>query len=93
MQFPPLNQTDAYFFEPTNPHVKQYQKYIHNISRILNCVSCEKCKLFGKMQTYGVGTALKIILGYNTQYKRNELVALFNTLNKISVSVNTYFNY
>ena len=45
------------------------------------------------MQTYGLGTALKIILGYNTQYKRNELVALFNTLNKITISVNTYYNY
>ena len=45
------------------------------------------------MQTYGLGTALKILLGYNTQYKRNELVALFNSFNKISISVNTYFNY
>ena len=45
------------------------------------------------MQTYGLGTALKILLGYNLQYKRNELVAMFNTLNKISISVNTYFNY
>ena len=43
------------------------------------------------MQTYGLGTALKILLGYNTQYKRNELVALFNTLNKITVSVNNYY--
>ena len=46
-------------------HVKQYQRYIHNISRILNCVECEKCRLFGKMQTYGLGTAMKILLGYD----------------------------
>lgn len=45
------------------------------------------------MQTYGLGTALKILLGYNTQYKRNEIVAMFNALNKISISVNTFFNY
>lgn len=45
------------------------------------------------MQTYGLGTALKVLLGYNTPYKRNEIVAIFNTLNKISISVNTYFNY
>lgn len=45
------------------------------------------------MQTYGLGTALKILLGYNIQYKRNEIVAMFNTFNKISISVNTYFNY
>ena len=93
VDFLPLNQTDTYFFVPNNSHVKQYQRYIHNISNILNCVECEKCRLFGKMQTYGIGTALKIILGYNTQYKRNEIVALFNTLNKISISVHTYYNY
>lgn len=45
------------------------------------------------MQTYGLGTALKILLGYSQFSKRNELVAMFNTLNKISISVNTYFNY
>lgn len=43
------------------------------------------------MQTYGVGTALKILLGYPTPYKRNELVALFNVFNKISMSVHTYY--
>lgn len=47
--------------------------------------------MFGKMQTYGVGTALKILLGYPTPYKRNEIVALFNVFNKISMSVDTYF--
>lgn len=44
------------------------------------------------MQTYGVGTALKILLGYPTPYKRNEIVALLNVFNKISVSVDTYYS-
>jgi len=57
----------------------------------MNCVECEKCRLFGKMQTYGIGTALKILLGYNAFYKRNEMVALFNAWNKISMSVDFYF--
>jgi hypothetical protein len=43
------------------------------------------------MQTYGVGTALKILLGYPTPYKRNEMVALFNVFNKIAMSVDTYY--
>ena len=73
--------------------VKQYQKYIQNISSILNCVECEKCRLFGKMQTYGVGTAFKILLGYPTLYKRNEIVALLNVFNKISMSVDTYYTH
>jgi ERO1-like protein alpha len=52
----------------------------------MDCVECEKCRLFGKMQTYGLGTAMKIIFGH-VDLKRNEVVALMNTLNKISMSV------
>ena len=44
------------------------------------------------MQTYGIGTALKILLGYNNFYKRNEIVALYNAWNKISMSVEFYYN-
>jgi hypothetical protein len=79
------------FFTPYNPKVKEYQKYIHNISRIMNCVDCEKCKIFGKMQTYGIGTALKILLGYKQPFKRNEIVALINLFNKISISVGHFY--
>ena len=57
----------------------------------MNCVECEKCRLFGKMQTFGIGTALKILLGYQDLYKRNEIVALYNAWNKISMSVEFYF--
>lgn len=28
------------FFKADNEHVKQYQKYIHNISEIFNCLEC-----------------------------------------------------
>lgn len=27
----------------------------------MDCVECEKCKVFGKMQVYGIGVALKIL--------------------------------
>lgn len=81
------------FFSHYNPKVKEYQKYIHNISRIMNCVDCEKCKIFGKMQTYGIGTSLKILLGYKEQFNRNEIVALFNLFNKISISVGYFYQY
>lgn len=43
------------------------------------------------MQTYGIGTALKILLGYKNPYKRNEIVALFNAFNKLTMSVETYY--
>ena len=43
------------------------------------------------MQTYGIGTALKILLGCKQPYKRNEIVALINTFNKISISVGHFY--
>ena len=51
----------------------------------MDCVSCEKCRLWGKLQVLGLGTALKIllmegdVLGYGV-LQRNEVVALVNTL-------------
>lgn len=32
-----------------------------NITRIMDCVGCDKCRLWGKLQTQGMGTALKIL--------------------------------
>lgn len=32
-----------------------------NISRIMDCVGCEKCRLWGKLQFLGLGTAMKIL--------------------------------
>eukprot|EP00201_Polytomella_parva_P019162 CAMPEP_0175054010 /NCGR_PEP_ID=MMETSP0052_2-20121109/9255_1 /TAXON_ID=51329 ORGANISM="Polytomella parva, Strain SAG 63-3" /NCGR_SAMPLE_ID=MMETSP0052_2 /ASSEMBLY_ACC=CAM_ASM_000194 /LENGTH=785 /DNA_ID=CAMNT_0016318633 /DNA_START=502 /DNA_END=2859 /DNA_ORIENTATION=- len=31
------------------------------ITRVMDCVGCEKCKLWGKLQTLGVATALKVV--------------------------------
>jgi hypothetical protein len=36
------------------------EKY-RNISRIMDCVGCEKCRLWGKLQFLGIGTAMKIL--------------------------------
>jgi ERO1-like protein alpha len=44
----------------------------------MDCVSCEKCKLWGKLQMMGIGTALKILVEdsdeVNTDLQRNEIV-------------------
>jgi hypothetical protein len=36
-----------------------------NISQIIDCVSCQKCKLHGKLQIYGLATMLKILFSDN----------------------------
>lgn len=32
-----------------------------NVSRIIDCIGCDKCRLWGKIQVQGLGTALKIL--------------------------------
>jgi len=62
-----------------------------NVTSIIDCASCEKCRLWGKLQTQGLGTALKIlftpagITDYDLQ--RNEVVALFNGFGRLSNSI------
>ncbi|GBG66329.1 hypothetical protein CBR_g58818 [Chara braunii] len=74
------------------PQLKQeLQKHFRNISRVMDCVGCEKCRLWGKLQMLGLGTALKILFCTNEngefqQFKlqRNEVIALVNTLGRFS---------
>ncbi|XP_014290880.1 ero1-like protein isoform X1 [Halyomorpha halys] len=40
---------------------EEFKQHFRNISRIMDCVGCEKCKLWGKLQVQGLGTALKIL--------------------------------
>lgn len=40
---------------------EDFRQQFRNISRIMDCVGCEKCKLWGKLQIQGLGTALKIL--------------------------------
>ncbi|KAF8561518.1 hypothetical protein P879_09259 [Paragonimus westermani] len=74
---------------------QQFRRHFHNISRIMDCVGCEKCRLWGKLQTQGMGTALKILFASSDffqpkfQLSRREIVALFNALNRLSVSIGT----
>merc|ERR1711976_546779 len=72
------------------PIRKQFIQYFHNISNIMDCVSCEKCRMYGKLQVYGIGTAMKILFGSSPdqrnkfELKRNEIISLINTLAKYS---------
>ncbi len=48
-----------------------------NISKILDCISCEKCRLNGKVQIKGMGTAMKILFSPSSPgitYSRIELI-------------------
>ena len=74
-----------------------YRAHFRNISRVLDCVGCEKCRLWGKLQFLGLGTAIRILIGDEETdgadvnkvpaLSRNELVALINVLHRLSMSL------
>lgn len=81
---------------------EEFRLHFHNISRIMDCVGCDKCRLWGKLQTHGMGTALKILFSdlptshYRNhdglvyapfQLTRNEVVALFQSFGRYSSSI------
>ena len=41
---------------------KELQAAFRNVTAVMDCVGCEKCKLWGKLQLMGVATALKVLV-------------------------------
>lgn len=56
--------------------MNQFKLRFRNISEIIDCVGCQKCKLHGKLQIYGLATMLKILYNENKplKIKRNEMI-------------------
>ncbi|KAK2990822.1 hypothetical protein RJ640_004185 [Escallonia rubra] len=80
----------------SGPELKQQiQRQFKNISSLMDCVGCEKCRLWGKLQVLGLGTSLKILFSVDNQdslgqallLQRNEVIALMNLLHRLSESV------
>ena len=76
---------------------EDFRQRFRNVSRLMDCVGCDKCRLWGKLQTAGYGTALKVLFEYEPgkdfSLKRTELVALVNTLGRISNSITALTNF
>lgn len=78
---------------------EEFRLHFLNISRIMDCVGCDKCRLWGKLQVQGLGTALKILFSTDIDsninspskmkgmLQRTEIVSLWNAFSKLSESV------
>jgi ERO1-like protein beta len=70
---------------------EDFRSRFRNVSRLMDCVGCDKCRLWGKLQTAGYGTALKVLFEFDEAddfvLKRTELVALVNTLDRLGTSM------
>ncbi|KAK3270302.1 endoplasmic oxidoreductin-1 [Cymbomonas tetramitiformis] len=84
------------------PQLKeQLREHFQNISAVMDCVGCEKCKLWGKLQMLGLATSLKILFTVDPsdsaalgstqkpalELERNEVIALINLMARLSESL------
>ncbi|CAF1196059.1 unnamed protein product [Adineta steineri] len=66
----------------------EFKEHFRNVSRIMDCVGCDKCKLWGKLQIQALGTTLKILFSQSPiQLQRSELVSLINGFTQLSTSI------
>ena len=92
---PKIFDESLMFKDPGLSGLKEdFRNRFRNVSRTMDCIGCDKCRLWGKVQTAGYGAALKILFEFdddhravNPPLRRTELVALINTLNRVSHSL------
>jgi ERO1-like protein beta len=82
---------------------EEFKAHFRNVSRIMDCVGCAKCQLWGKIQTTGIATAMKILFELDelaldpitnpNLLQRSEVVALVNTLHRLSESLHAVENF
>ncbi|KAF1946299.1 endoplasmic oxidoreductin [Clathrospora elynae] len=92
---PEIFDETVMFQDPDTVMLKEdFRNRFRNVSRIMDCVGCDKCRLWGKLQTNGYGTALKVLFEFDENdsskdppLRRTELVALINTMDRLSHSL------
>jgi hypothetical protein len=91
---PQIFNENLMFKNGEGPSLKEdFRNRFRNVTRLMDCVGCDKCRLWGKLQTAGYGTALKVLFEFDNNngdipiLRRTELVALFNTYARLSNSL------
>lgn len=86
LQKQPLFDESSLFGE--NPLLKdEFRARFRNVLAIMDCVGCDRCRLWGKVQTTGYGTALKLLFDADeaeVNVSKQEVVALVNTFDRLT---------
>jgi len=98
---PQIFDESLMFKNGEGPSLKEdFRNRFRNVSRLMDCVGCDKCRLWGKLQTAGYGAALKVLFEFDNNknpdlpiLKRTELVSLFNTYARLSSSLNAIIQF
>ncbi|CAG7854695.1 ERO1-like protein 2; AltName: Full=Endoplasmic reticulum oxidoreductin-1-like protein B; Flags: Precursor [Serendipita indica DSM 11827] len=89
---------ESILFRGENAVLKEeFKQHFRNVSSIMDCVGCSRCRLWGKVQIGGLATAMKALfeldektLDYKSNpllLQRSEVVALFNTAHRFTESL------
>jgi hypothetical protein len=60
----PMHFDESNLFQGTNADemMEEFRTRMLNIQEIIDCADCEKCRLWGKLQTHALATAVRILL-------------------------------
>lgn len=75
-----FDETSMFVGEEQERLKQEFKAHFRNVSRIMDCVGCDKCKLWGKLQTQGLGTALKIL--FSGKFEQDSLQLYLNSADK-----------
>jgi hypothetical protein len=103
---PFFNETSLFASPEFQSLKEEFRARVKKVNALMSCVGCERCRLWGKLQTAGYGTALKLLFELPERpqddperasevmstFRRSELVALINTFDRLTLSV-TAVNY
>ncbi|RDB25485.1 Endoplasmic reticulum oxidoreductin-1 [Hypsizygus marmoreus] len=94
-----FDETILFRGENANVLKEEFKTHFRNVTRIMDCVGCDKCRLWGKVQTTGLATAMKILFEMDEKaldpysnanlLQRSEVVALMNTLYRFIESLDS----
>ncbi|CEP60006.1 ER oxidoreductin LALA0_S01e00870g [Lachancea lanzarotensis] len=96
---------DLLFHDDISSKLKDdFRSRFKNVTKIMDCVHCDRCRLWGKVQTTGYATSLKILFEIDSddedvkqtivdKLTKYELIALFNTFDRLSKSIESINNF
>jgi hypothetical protein len=92
-----FDETSLFRGEDAKVLKEEFKAHFRNVSSIMDCVGCARCRLWGKVQFSGVGAALKILFELDETaldpqanpnlLTRSEIVAIINTLHRFTESL------
>ena len=87
-----INSNDDWFtfkFDKSQT-VRELHQQVAHISEIIDCVSCDKCRLNGKVQIEGLAIALKVLFPMDAKkqsFSQSELISIMQLFIKLSEAV------